>query len=159
DTNFDRANEIYAVNTVAFAYLNDPIKVRRGDRIRIYLVNALEFDLINSFHIHGNFFDLFPIGTSLEPTEYTDTVVQGQGRRDVRPDPVRIEQVVVNDRFTNFMQTHQTVGRLGSDKLTIIHPWIAGEAYEISLVTATGGTIGAEVPVATESPQPDATFF
>ena len=83
DTNFDRSNEVYAVNTVAFAYLNDPIKVKQGELVRIYLVNALEFDLVNSFHIHGNFFELFPIGTSLEPTEYTDTVVQGQGRRDV----------------------------------------------------------------------------
>jgi FtsP/CotA-like multicopper oxidase with cupredoxin domain len=83
DTNFDRSNEIYAVNTVSFAYLNDPIKVKRGELVRIYLVNALEFDLVNSFHIHGNFFNLFPIGTSLEPTELTDTVVQGQGRRDV----------------------------------------------------------------------------
>src|SRR4029453_9959717 len=45
DTNFDRANEVYAVNTVAFAYMHDPIRVKRGELVRIYLVNALEFDL------------------------------------------------------------------------------------------------------------------
>jgi FtsP/CotA-like multicopper oxidase with cupredoxin domain len=83
DVNFDRSNEIYAVNTVAFAYLNDPIKVKRDQLVRIYLVNLLEFDLVNSFHIHGNFFRRFPIGTSLEHTEVTDTIVQGQGRRDI----------------------------------------------------------------------------
>ena len=45
DTNFDRSNEVYAVNTVAFAYMHEPIRVKRGELVRIYLVNALEFDL------------------------------------------------------------------------------------------------------------------
>jgi manganese oxidase len=83
DTNFDRANEVYAVNTVAFAYADRPVRVKRGELVRIYLVNILEFDLVNSFHIHANFFDVFPTGTSLEPTELTDTIVQGQGQRAV----------------------------------------------------------------------------
>ena len=83
DTNFDRANEIYAVNTVAFAYVDRPIRVRRGELVRVYLVNALEFDLLNSFHVHANFFDYYPTGTRLEPSEYTDTVIQGQGQRGI----------------------------------------------------------------------------
>jgi FtsP/CotA-like multicopper oxidase with cupredoxin domain len=83
DTNFDRSNEIYAVNTVAFAYLEKPIRVKRGELVRIYLVNALEFDLVNSFHVHANFFDYYPTGTSLEPTEFSDTIVQGQGQRGI----------------------------------------------------------------------------
>jgi FtsP/CotA-like multicopper oxidase with cupredoxin domain len=83
DTNFDRSNEVYAVNTVAFAYQHDPIRVQRGELVRIYLVNALEFDLVNSFHIHANFFHHYPTGTSLEPSELTDTVVQGQGQRGI----------------------------------------------------------------------------
>jgi FtsP/CotA-like multicopper oxidase with cupredoxin domain len=57
--------------------------VRRGELVRIYLVNIVELDPINSFHIHGNFFHRFPTGTKLDPTEYTDTVIQGQGQRDV----------------------------------------------------------------------------
>ena len=40
DTNFDRSNEVYAVNTVAFDYLHRPIQVKRGELVRIYLVNA-----------------------------------------------------------------------------------------------------------------------
>jgi manganese oxidase len=83
DTNFDRSNEIYAVNTIPFAYEQRPIRVKRGDLVRIYLVNALEFDLLNSFHVHANFFDYYPTGTSLRPTEFTDTIVQGQGQRGV----------------------------------------------------------------------------
>jgi manganese oxidase len=83
DTNFDRSNEIYAVNSIAFAYMNEPIRVKRGRLVRIYLLNILEFDLLNSFHLHANFFHHFPTGTSLEPVELTDTVVQGQGQRAI----------------------------------------------------------------------------
>jgi FtsP/CotA-like multicopper oxidase with cupredoxin domain len=83
DTDFDRENEVYAVNTVAFAYEQQPIRVKRGELVRIYLVNILEFDPLNSFHIHANFFDRYPTGTRLEPTDFTDTITQGQGQRDI----------------------------------------------------------------------------
>jgi len=83
DTNFDLGNEVYAVNTVGFHYVNDPIRVARDELVRIYLVNALEFDPINSFHVHANFFQHYPTGTSLEPSELTDTIVQGQGQRSI----------------------------------------------------------------------------
>jgi FtsP/CotA-like multicopper oxidase with cupredoxin domain len=83
DTNFDLANEIYAVNTVGFHFIDDPILVERGRRLRVYLVNALEYDPLNSFHLHGNFFQYFPTGTSLTPSEFTDTVIQGQGQRGI----------------------------------------------------------------------------
>ncbi len=83
DTNFDRSNEIYAVNTIGFHYQRHPIAVKRGELVRIYLVNALEFDPVNSFHLHANFFDYYPTGTRLEPNEYTDTVVLGQGQRGI----------------------------------------------------------------------------
>jgi FtsP/CotA-like multicopper oxidase with cupredoxin domain len=83
DTNFDRANEVYAANTIGFAYMDEPIQVKRGELIRLHLVNVLEYDLINSFHIHGNFFDYFPTGTSREPSELTDTVMLCQGQRGI----------------------------------------------------------------------------
>lgn len=84
NTNFDfEGNQVYAVNTVGFHHVNEPIKVRRGELVRIYLVNALEFDPINSFHVHGNFFDYFPTGTRLEPRDFTDTVVLGQAERGI----------------------------------------------------------------------------
>jgi FtsP/CotA-like multicopper oxidase with cupredoxin domain len=83
DTNFDGANELYAVNSIPFHYVERPIRVKRGELVRIYLVNLLEFDQINSFHIHANFFDYYPTGTRLESTEFTDTIVQGQGQRGV----------------------------------------------------------------------------
>ena len=83
DTNFDRENEIYAVNGIGFAYMDPPIRVRRGELTRIYLANLTEFDPINSFHVHGNFFHYFPTGTSLQPVELTDTVMQCQGQRGI----------------------------------------------------------------------------
>ena len=64
DTNFDRSNEVYAVNTVAFEYLHRPVVVKRDELVRIYLVNVLEFDFVNSFHVHANFFDYYPTGTA-----------------------------------------------------------------------------------------------
>ncbi len=83
DTNFDGENEIYAANTVAFAYKNNPIEIRKGELQRIYLVNALEFDLINSMHIHATFFHVYKTGTSLEPSEYTDTLMMCMGERHI----------------------------------------------------------------------------
>ena len=51
--------------------------------VRIYLVNVLEYDPVNSFHVHGNFFHHFPTGTSLRPIEFTDTIIQGQAQRAI----------------------------------------------------------------------------
>jgi FtsP/CotA-like multicopper oxidase with cupredoxin domain len=83
DTNFDQENEIYAVNSIPFHYVDQPIRVRRGELVRIYLANLLEYDPINSFHIHANFFDYYPTGTRLEPSEFTDTISQMQGQRGI----------------------------------------------------------------------------
>jgi FtsP/CotA-like multicopper oxidase with cupredoxin domain len=83
DVNFDSENEVYAVNTVPFAYQANPIVLRKGELNRIYLVNLLEFDLLNSLHIHANFFHLYRTGTSLTPQDFTDTVSMGQGERHI----------------------------------------------------------------------------
>jgi FtsP/CotA-like multicopper oxidase with cupredoxin domain len=83
DTNFDGANEVYAVNTVAFHHQRHPVKIRLGELVRIYVVNVLEFDFINSFHTHANFFDYYPTGTRLEPSEFTDTKMFAQGERGI----------------------------------------------------------------------------
>jgi FtsP/CotA-like multicopper oxidase with cupredoxin domain len=84
DTNFDGENEVYAVNTVAHHYAKHPITVIRSKPVRIYLVNVVEFDPINSLHLHGNFFDYYDHGTTLTPTLRTiDTVMQCQAQRGI----------------------------------------------------------------------------
>ncbi len=82
DTDGDGSNNFYTVNGRTFYYARYPIRVRRGELVRIYLANLTEFDLINSFHIHGNFFRYQPTGTG-SAWEHTDTVMQCQGQRGV----------------------------------------------------------------------------
>lgn len=83
DIDFDDANDFYAVNGIPFHYQNRPIQIGVGETVRIYLVNILEFDLLNSFHLHANFFNYYPTGTSLIPIEFTDTIIQGQAQRGI----------------------------------------------------------------------------
>ncbi|HSB68541.1 MAG TPA: multicopper oxidase domain-containing protein [Candidatus Methylomirabilis sp.] len=81
DTDLDGENEFYTVNGIANYYADHPIPLQVGEPVRIYVVNLLEFDLINSFHLHGNVFKLYRTGTSLTSSEITDTVMLCQGER------------------------------------------------------------------------------
>lgn len=84
DTNFDDENEVYAVNTVGFEYVRRKIPVKVGELVRVYLFNITEFDPINSFHLHAEFFDYYDHGTTLEPTNRRiDTVMQCQAQRGI----------------------------------------------------------------------------
>ncbi|HUF89022.1 MAG TPA: multicopper oxidase domain-containing protein [Gemmatimonadota bacterium] len=83
DTDFDSENEFYAVNTVAFHYMRHPLPARVGEKVRLYVVNTLEFDLVNSLHVHANFFEVYRTGTRLEPDDFTDTVMFCQGERHI----------------------------------------------------------------------------
>jgi len=83
DTNFDAENEVYAVNTIASHYMQEPIRVKVGELVRINLVNVTEFDLLNSMHLHAMFFDVYRTGTRTTTTEVTDTVMLCQGERAI----------------------------------------------------------------------------
>jgi manganese oxidase len=82
DTDGDGENNFYTVNGKAFYYARYPIRVKRSETVRIYLANLTEFDLINSLHLHGEFFRYYRTG-STEHYEYTDTVMQCQGERGI----------------------------------------------------------------------------
>ena len=85
DVDFDGTNDFYVVNGIPFHYDHDknPIRLKVGELVRIYLVNILEFDAVNSFHLHANFFHYYPTGTSLTPAEFTDTIALMQGQRGI----------------------------------------------------------------------------
>ena len=83
DTNFDGDNEVYAVNTVAHFHMTTPIQVKVGELVRIYLINITEFDPVNSFHLHGMFFEVNRTGTRLDSSETTDTIMMCQGERAI----------------------------------------------------------------------------
>jgi len=83
DLDFDNENDVYAVNFIPFHYDKHPIKFKVGELVRVYLVNLLEFDPVNSFHLHANFFNYYPTGTRLTPIEFTDTIAQMQAQRGI----------------------------------------------------------------------------
>ena len=51
--------------------------------MRIYLANLVEYDPVNSLHVHANLFEYIPTGTKRFPSEYTDTVMLCQGQRGI----------------------------------------------------------------------------
>ena len=79
--------------------------------------------------------------------------------RNDGPDAVAVRQVIVNDGFANFTSKYESVSRLAADTLKVEYPWIEGEAYEVALLTSTGGTITADIPIAVESPEAGADFY
>jgi FtsP/CotA-like multicopper oxidase with cupredoxin domain len=83
DLDIDGANEFYMVNGYAFAFMSHPIKVKKDELVRIYLSNLTEFDLLNSFHLHANYFTYFPTGRNDNPSQFTDTIMQCQGERGI----------------------------------------------------------------------------
>jgi zinc transporter, ZIP family len=95
---------------------------------------------------------------AVERTVLRPGVIELTVRND-GPDAVRVAQVIVNDAFAAFEGAEEEIGRLASERLRIREPWIEGQAYEIALVTSTGGKITHEIPVAAETPDADASFY
>jgi ZIP family zinc transporter len=91
--------------------------------------------------------------TQLSPGEIALTV------RNDGADAVSIAQVVVNDAFAQFTGPSDPVGRLETATVRVAQPWVEGEAYEVALMTSTGGTIVHDIPVAVETPSADLGFF
>lgn len=83
DTDFDAENNFYAANTIPFYYQHHPIQIKTNDLIRIYVVNMVEFDPINNFHLHGNLFNYYPTGTSTISSTYTDMITLSQTERGI----------------------------------------------------------------------------
>jgi FtsP/CotA-like multicopper oxidase with cupredoxin domain len=83
DTDFDTENNFYTVNGIPYYYMHHPIQIDKNRLIRIYLLNILEFDPINNFHLHANMYDLYRTGTKQIPDEYTDLVTMSQGERGI----------------------------------------------------------------------------
>ncbi|WP_228281506.1 ZIP family metal transporter [Rubrobacter marinus] len=83
------------------------------------------------------------------PTEYEMVVSVTNGG----PDPVTVSQVNVNDALTGFrVESGNTIPSLGSTEIKVPYTWVEGEAYAITLITNTGTTFDAEVPLAALTP-------
>lgn len=83
DTDFDTENNFYAANTIPFYYMHHPIQIETDKLVRIYVVNMLEFDQINNFHLHGNLYYYYPTGTDSVPSFYTDMITLSQAERGI----------------------------------------------------------------------------
>jgi zinc transporter, ZIP family len=75
------------------------------------------------------------------------------------PDPVSVEQVIVNDGFAAFRQSDGALDRLEGGVVSVEYPWVEGESYELALLTSTGATIDASIEAATETPAADLGFY
>ena len=94
---------------------------------------------------------------AVERTRLTPGVIELTVRND-GPDEVAIAQAVVNDAFVQFSGADDPIGRLETATVRIQQPWVEGEAYEVALMTSSGGTFAHEIPVAVATPANDLGF-
>jgi manganese oxidase len=93
----ERDNEFYTVNGRAFEYMDNPIKIKAGEPVRVYLLNMIEFDPVNSFHLHSGMFNYTASGTEDTPSITTDIDGIGQGDRGI---------IEFTPQFTGKMMIH-----------------------------------------------------
>lgn len=74
-------NDLYAWNGIAGYYDRFPIKVKKGELVRLYIINMLEYEPVASFHLHAQTFDVYRSGTGKVPSDHTDVVTLGQSER------------------------------------------------------------------------------
>lgn len=89
----------------------------------------------------------------LEPGEIILSV------RNEGVDPVSISQVNISDYFAQFTQTSEQIAPLQATTITVSYPWVAGDPYEIALITSAGGKVTVDIDAAVRSPERGASFF
>ncbi|MGH9338540.1 MAG: ZIP family metal transporter [Acidobacteriota bacterium] len=77
------------------------------------------------------------------------------------PDPVTVAQVLVDDALWNYTTEpeNRTIPRLGRMTVRVPYPWVEGEAHEVAVMTSTGLIFSRVIPVATQSPETNWTYF
>ncbi|NEQ24569.1 MAG: multicopper oxidase domain-containing protein, partial [Microcoleus sp. SIO2G3] len=83
DINEDEQNELYAFNGLPHYFMQHPIQIYQNQLVRLYVLNVTEFDPALTFHLHANFFDLYPTGMTLTPTGKSDVVTMGMAERHI----------------------------------------------------------------------------
>ena len=79
--------------------------------------------------------------------------------RNAGPDPVTVQQAIVNDAYVGFDGGGEPIDRLESGTVTLKYPWVEGSPYLIDLMTSTGVLIPAEIAAAVETPKTDGDFL
>lgn len=83
DTNEDGKNELYAFNGLPDYYMENPIPIYKDQLVRLYVLNMIEYDPVATFHIHANFFQVYPTGMTLIPNYTSDVITMGTAERHI----------------------------------------------------------------------------
>jgi zinc transporter, ZIP family len=76
---------------------------------------------------------------SLRPGEIALVVENGSD------DVARVAQVILNDAFVDFRAPRRVLPPDVSETIIVSYPWIAGEAYDIELLTSSGASADFEI--------------
>lgn len=74
-------------------------------------------------------------------------------------DPVTIAQIIVNDAIWNAEISKDQLNRFDEANIRISYPWVDGEPYDVTIVTATGTKFSGEIAAATAAPVMNASTF
>lgn len=76
------------------------------------------------------------------------------------PEPVTVAQVMVDEAFWEFSaRPAGAIPRLGRATIEIPYPWVAGEPYQVKVLSSTGLTFSHQIAVAAATPEPGLRFF
>jgi manganese oxidase len=76
-------NDLYAFNAIPDYYTANPLPIYQNQLVRLYLLNAIEFDPAVTFHLHANFFQVYPTGMTLTPSHSSDVITMGTAERHI----------------------------------------------------------------------------
>jgi manganese oxidase len=83
DPNEDKRNDVYAFNGLPDYYMKHPIPIYQNQLVRLYVLNVVEFEAALTFHLHANFFRVYPTGMTLQPTHESDVITMGMAERHI----------------------------------------------------------------------------
>ncbi len=83
DINEKNQNELYAFNGLPDYYMQHPIPIYQNQLVRLYVLNLIEFDTAVTFHLHANFFDVYPTGMTLAASHKSDVITMGTAERHI----------------------------------------------------------------------------
>lgn len=83
DLNDEGRYELYAFNGLPDYYKQNPIAIYQNQLVRLYLLNVIEYDPAVTFHLHANFFRVYPTGMTTTPSHQTDVITMGTTERHI----------------------------------------------------------------------------
>ncbi|WP_017314552.1 multicopper oxidase domain-containing protein [Mastigocladopsis repens] len=83
DVNDDNRNEYYAFNGLPHYYMDHPIRIYQNQLIRLYVLNIIEYDPVATFHLHANFFKVYPTGMTTKASFESDVITMGTAERHI----------------------------------------------------------------------------